>query len=37
MIIYEQPDAKGLELTLGLPRSVAKRWNSAEGTALLHS
>lgn len=37
MIVYELPRAQGLAVTLGLPKAVAKRWQSAEGQALLHS
>jgi shikimate O-hydroxycinnamoyltransferase len=36
MIVYELPNARGLGVTLGLPKAVAKHWNSPVGQALLH-
>ncbi|HTU61709.1 MAG TPA: acyltransferase [Polyangiales bacterium] len=37
MIVYELPRGQGLAVTVGLPKAVAKRWQSAEGQALLHT
>ena len=35
LIVYELPRSRGLALTVGLPPSLAERWSSPEGQALL--
>ena len=36
MLVYELPRAQGVAVAVGLPKQLAKRWNSTEGQALLH-
>lgn len=37
MIVHELPNCEGLHVTVGLPRTLAERWCSAEGQALLRN